>query len=784
MKRLQITLKGIVQGVGFRPFVYNLARDLGLKGTIKNTSDGLVIDVEGLETATFIKQLAQSPPPLARIEEITYEVLPLLNYPDLKILPSENTGRFTLLSPDISICEDCLRELFDPKDRRYQYPFINCTNCGPRYTITLEVPYDRPKTTMAVFQMCPQCLKEYNDPTNRRFHAQPNACPDCGPSLSFVSINGPSTDTLDPLTQAIQTIKGGGIVAIRGLGGFHLCCDAEVQEAVRLLRRRKRRSNKPFAIMLPNPEHVRAICELSPEEVELLVSNRRPIVLLRKLTPHTAGIKIAEAVSPGNGYFGCMLPYTPLHYLLFYYNSKTPLFRALVMTSANVAEEPIVKDNEQAIIKLSHFADGLLLHNRDIFMGVDDSVVKVINHEPQEVFIRRARGYVPEAITIASDGEDVLGVGADIKNAFAITKGRFAIIGQHIGDMENEETLRFFEEVLNNLSQVYNFRAQAIGYDMHPDYLSARWAKDFAKRHSLLAFALQHHHCHIASVIAEHGLQGRVLGAALDGAGYGTDGNLWGSEFLLCEGSRFERLAAFEYMPMPGGDKAAKECWRPALGLIRTNTSDIDYWHIVERLGFIERYGRDRLQNITQIIDKGFMTPLSSGAGRLFDAVAAIVGCCEHNTFEGEAAMVLEGLLNDLGDMALTEAYPYLIKRLSNHERIQYRISFRDTLMAIIEDLFSGLPPKNVSLRFHNTLSRTVIEMLTMLSELYDCQQIALSGGVWQNSYMLRCVKGALINKGLKVYCNTKVPTNDGGIALGQVYIVRELMKGGTDEQA
>lgn len=793
MKRCVITVKGIVQGVGFRPFVYNLASRLSLKGTIKNTLEGLVIDLEGDEPERLLSEISQNHPPLAKIDELQVEYLEPLGISGLRIVSSEGSGRFTLLSPDVSICEDCLKELSDPSDRRYGYPFTNCTNCGPRYSITFRVPYDRQNTTMSVFEMCPDCHREYHDPSNRRFHAQPNACPSCGPEVFLVDAKGVLKGIRDDaLAQVISILKSGGIVAVKGLGGFHLCCNAEDESAVALLRRRKRKSNKPFALMLPTVEHVASICEMSDTERAVLTSNKRPIVLMKKLSDRSSKIKIAKSVSPNNRYFGCMLPYTPLHYLLFYHNCAESHFNALVMTSGNLAEEPIVKDNDLAIQKLSPFVDALLMHNRDIFVAIDDSVVRVVetdlvveNSEPTNqkrttftTFIRRARGYVPEAIVIGDEGDDVLGVGADIKNAFAIAKGRYGIMSQHIGDMENEETLRFFQGVLDTLCTVYGFNAIAVGYDMHPDYLSTRWAIQYCQKRGIRGFALQHHHCHIASVIAEEGLEGRVVGVAFDGSGYGTDGNIWGSEFMVCDGTDFHRVAFFQYLPLPGGDRAVKECWRVVLGFLRSNLTDQDYWSVLDRLGFSQRYGRDRIENLTKLIDVKKMSPLSSGAGRYFDAVSALLGICDRNTFEGEAAMALESMVDDY---ALSRSGHYHYSIIENHatDKPQYAVEFKDMAYEILQDVISQEPVSSIATRFHNTLKSVVIELAVRLAEQYNTNKVVLSGGVFQNLCLLRSTMEGLSSNGLNVYCNKKVPANDGGIALGQVYIVRELLKRG-----
>ncbi len=585
--RTRILVKGIVQGVGFRPFVYNLAESLNLKGYVINSSKGVTIEIEGEESDTFVSRLTSEAPPLSEIMSVDTVKLPFQGFPDFQIRKSEDEGSFTLVSADVSVCKDCFREMLDRNDRRYLYPFINCTNCGPRYTITQSIPYDRPNTTMSVFRMCPDCDREYHNPRDRRFHAQPNACPVCGPQVALkvkgrkVKVNRKE----NPIKEAIKLLKDGYIIAVKGLGGFHIACDATNRKAVETLRLKKRRSNKPFALMSPDIETIRTFCEVSQEEEDVLVSNRRPIVLLKK-----AADNLPEAVSPHNPCIGFMLPYTPLHYLLFHYPVDADAgsnFEALVMTSGNISEEPIVTDNDEALQKLSDIADAFLVHDRDIFMRVDDSVVRVIDSQsavnnkksqspekkpqPMIYFIRRSRGYVPDPIRLHEEGPEVLGCGADLKNIFTLTKGSFAIPGQHIGDMENYETLKFYEESLRNLKSVYRVNPVALAYDLHPMYLSTQWA---LRQENIRKISIQHHYAHVASVMAEKGLKGPVIGVTFDGTGYGTDGNLWGGEFLVADIEGFKRAGHLRYIPLPGGESAVREPWRIAVSFIRDIAGD------------------------------------------------------------------------------------------------------------------------------------------------------------------------------------------------------------------
>jgi len=778
MNRVLIKIKGVVQGVGFRPFVYNLAKSLNLKGTVANTAEGVSIDIEGDDVTSFLDRLPKEAPPLSVIKNIDVSALPFHGYEDFEILKSKDSGSFTLISPDVSICSDCLKEMTDRENRRYLYPFINCINCGPRYTITHAIPYDRPNTTMAVFKMCPECETEYNDPSNRRFHAQPNACAKCGPQFEFQISSRTNRDKFqiknkaaDPLEKTIEILKQGGIVAIKGLGGFHIACDATNKDTVERLREKKRRSNKPFALMAPDTEIIKNYCDISEKEKELLTSNKSPIVLLRKKNSST----LPEAISPNNQYLGFMLPYTPLHYLLFYYPihpfTHSPIhhnFDALVMTSGNLAEEPLVTDNNEALSKLSDIADAFLIHNRDIFMRADDSVIRpgLGGRGWRSLFIRRSRGYAPEPISLDDEGPEVLGCGADIKNTFTLTKGNYAVPSQHIGDMENYETLRFFEESLSNLKKIYRVNPVAVGYDLHPNYLSTKWA--LAQSQSQIQYiGIQHHYAHVASVMAENGLKRKVIGVAFDGTGYGTDGNLWGSEFLIAAIDDFKRAGHFKYIPLPGGETAIREPWRIALSYIRcfAGTEVMDF---LKSAGFVEKYGEEKIKSILGIIDNRDFSPLSSGAGRLFDAVSAILGICDKNTFEGEAAMALESYTTD----DIDEDYP---ANIGLKDKIE--IDFCLTLFRLIQDMTKGIGKDVIATKFHNTIVTVIAGVVQRLGMIYKLHDVVLSGGVFQNMYLLKNTIDRLKSIGMNVYTNEKAPANDAGISLGQAYIVRERIK-------
>lgn len=810
---LRIFVTGLVQGVGFRPFIYTLATQMSLKGFVVNTSEGVIINAEGKNLERFIERIRAEAPPLARITAIDIAPAEPCGYRDFAILESRDEGRFTLISPDVAVCSDCIKEVFDSTDRRYLYPFTNCTNCGPRYSITRSVPYDRMNTTMNVFTMCSDCSAEYHNPSDRRFHAQPNACPKCGPSLAFKVQSSKfkaENNISDHVASAIKLLKQGAIVAVKGLGGFHLACDASNKEAVERLRERKRRSNKPFALMSPDVQTIKKYCFVADGDEALLESPSRPIVLMRKREE----VSLPDAVAPKNSYLGFMLPYTPLHYLLFRFPG-TPGFEALVMTSANLSEEPIVISNSEAMEKLSGIADAFLFHNRDIFMRVDDSVIKLrtekselrsknINAwylpDPSQLsdsisqfsvpnsqfsFIRRSRGYAPGPILLKDDGPDVLGCGADIKNTFTITKGRYAVISQHIGDMENYETLRFFEETLTNLKAVYRAEPVAIVHDLHPRYLSTQWAlsrcrNDGTVRTDAVAqvpgfndpvpcYGIQHHYAHIASVMAEHGLKEKVIGVAFDGSGYGEDGTLWGGEFLIADIAGFKRAGHIRYIPLPGGETAIREPWRISVSYLK-ETAGREVWDYLKPTGFIEKYGEALIDNILKISENKQFSPLSSGAGRLFDAVSALIGVCDRNTFEGEAAIALESLV----DEGRSEDYPVDISF-----REVMEIDFSHMILRIIDDMQRNPDLRLISTRFHNTVAAAICSVVLKLSLTHNIRRTVLSGGVFQNSYLLSMVREKLVSEGLAVHLHETVPCNDACISLGQAYIIRERMKAG-----
>ena len=760
MRRLRLIVRGTVQGVGMRPRVHALATGLGLSGFIANAERGVVIEVEGPAAAGFEQALRDGIPPLARIESINAADIPPLGDEGFEIRQSGSGQAFALVPPDTATCPACLAEFNDPSDRRYRYPFINCTDCGPRYSITVRIPYDRPNTTMARFKMCAACEAEYRDPSSRRFHAEPNACPVCGPRLTLMP-GGPDGPVARgsvaeaALKGATRMLQDGRILAVKGIGGFHIACDAMNGGAVRALRGRKRKSNKPFALMARDIETIRAHCDVTSAEAEVLLSAARPIVLLKRGTPSP----LPDAVAPGSPYLGFMLPYAPLHHLLL---ERIPL---LVMTSGNLAEEPIVIDNYDAAKRLGALCDALLLHDRPIFMRVDDSVVRVTGRG-ETLMHRRGRGFVPLPIMLHEEGPDVLASGAELKNTLALTSGRMAVVSQHIGDMENLETLEFFEETLNNLKAAYGATPVALAHDLHPGYLSTRWAL----RQSLKLIAVQHHHAHVGSVMAEHGLGGPGLGIVLDGAGYGTDNTLWGGEFLITDGAGFERAGHLMPVPLPGGDTAVREPWRMAVSYLHQSTGRDEGATIalLQRLGFPDRYGETLVRNVLKVC--GMAMP-SSGMGRLFDAAAALAGICDRSTFEGEAPIVLTaaamrawGRPHDPYGYSITGTAPAVL-------------DFSSAIAGIINDTLSGVSRDEIAARFHRTVIEAVVTLGGGIHASRGLNWAALSGGSFQNPLLLDGVREGLEALGIKVYINMRVPLNDGGISLGQAFLAREVLK-------
>jgi len=758
--RLRISIRGVVQGVGFRPFVYQLASRHNMKGWVCNTSGDVKIDVEGKRAALdqFLSDLEALAPPLARIESISTNSEPAIGYEHFEIRGSiSEEGKYQLVSPDIATCPACLKELLSPDDRRYRYPFTNCTNCGPRFTIIEDIPYDRPKTTMRNFKMCPQCQQEYDDPLDRRFHAQPNACPRCGPSLQLVDGRGNPVPEGDVLAATSKLLKAGRIIAIKGLGGFLLACDATSDKTVELLRKRKGRPSKPLAVMLATIKEVKEHCQVSSAEEELLTSPQCPIVLLTWKT----GSSISRLVAPQLNYLGVMLPYTPLHHVLL---RETGL--PLVMTSGNLSEEPIAKDNDEAMRRLPGIADYFLLHNRDIYARYDDSVAMVERGKPQ--LIRQARGYAPYAIHLPFTAKQVLACGAELKNTFCLTRDEYAFLSQHIGDMENLETLEHFEATIELYQRLFRIQPDTVAYDMHPEYLSTKYALAMAAEFADMTFIpVQHHHAHIVSCMIDNGLPEPVIGVAFDGTGFGSDGHIWGGEFLLADYRGFERLGHFQYIPLPGGAAAIDRPYRMAISYLLSLLGEDA---LNQSLPFLSRIDSFEVDLIKKQIEKGINSPLTSSSGRLFDAVSALIGIRGRIDYEAQAAIELEMV----ADESETGNYPFSII-----EKNGINIVHLDELfLAIITDIGRGVSSASISMKFHRTVAQMVVQMCRHLVNRTGVNKVALSGGVFQNRLLLRLTAAALEEAGLSVLTHSEVPTNDGGVSVGQAVIANFTQEG------
>jgi len=756
--RLVIRVYGIVQGVGFRPFIFRLAREHGLKGTVRNTSGQVEIDVEGtpLGLEGFLADIRTRAPAAARIEQITTEQGPAAGHRDFKIIESlPQPGHYQPLSPDLATCPACRAEIFDPANRRYRYPFTNCTNCGPRFTIITDIPYDRPATTMQPFTMCPDCLEEYHDPADRRFHAQPNACPVCGPSLQLADCSGKAVEG-DVIGTAAGLLLDGRIIALKGLGGFQLACDATNEASVARLRQRKNRPAKPLAVMVKDITHARKLCRLSPDEERLLASPASPIVLAR-----TAAGSLAPAIAPGLKYLGIMLPYTPLHHLLMQ-EAGIPL----VMTSGNLSEEPIACADQEALTRLSNIADYFILHNRDIYSRYDDSVTMWA--AGAERVIRRARGYAPLPVELAFDCLPVLGTGADMKGSFCLARGKHAFLSQYIGDLDNAEALKHYEQTLGIYRHLFRIEPATIACDLHPDYQSTRYAEKLQSEMPGSGLVrVQHHHAHIASIMAENGEEGPVIGVALDGTGYGSDGAIWGGEFMLVGYQGFKRLAHLEYLPLPGGDAATRKPYRTAAGYLY-RLMGREY---LEKLPwFCRLIAPEEFGIMTRQIDRQINTPLTSSCGRLFDAVAALTGVNRVIEYEAQAAIELEMAATGT-ETGVPEYYPFEVSRRGEVKIIGLKGLFN----AIIEDIKSEMPPEVIAARFHQSLAAMIARVCRRLSEETGTHRIALSGGVFQNRLLLRLVANQLENSGLAAITHRIIPSNDSCIALGQVAVAHHL---------
>ncbi|MFN2292172.1 MAG: carbamoyltransferase HypF [Anaerolineae bacterium] len=766
--RKQVSVRGVVQGVGFRPFVYRLAHDHGLSGWVLNHSGGVEIEVEGQEASleAFVHDLTAEAPPLARIIAVEVQDTAPAGYQDFEIRHSvAEAGRYQLISPDIATCDDCRHELLDPADRRYRYPFTNCTNCGPRFTIIRDIPYDRPLTTMQPFAMCPECQREYDNPLDRRFHAQPNACPVCGPHVWLEAADRPGL----PLAERDEAMRGaarllleGQVLAIKGLGGFHLACDATNAVAVERLRARKGRPAKPLAVMMATLDEIQRHCIVSEAEEALLTSQQCPIVLLRWRDDST----VVEGVAPGNRYLGVMLPYTPLHHVLL-----RDVGRPLVMTSGNLSEEPIAQDNDEAHRRLGHLADAFLLHNRDIYARYDDSVVFVADLPGRDVpqFIRRSRGYAPFPVRLPFESRRILAVGPELKNTFCLARDDFAFLSQHIGDMENLETLEHFEASIELFKHLFRVEPELVAYDLHPEYFATKYALAEATHaaSTVPRIPIQHHEAHIAACLADNGHQpeaGPVIGVAWDGTGLGRDGHIWGGEFLVGGYQGFRRAAHLEYLPMPGGEAAIRHPWRLAVGYLQS---------LAGRAPVLSGIDQQALDIVRQQVARGLNTPLTSAVGRLFDAVAALAGVRQTVTYEAQAAIELEMLATDWaarqGAGERPAAYPFRLEQVEG----QTIVRLRRLLEAVEEDRARGVSAGEIGWRFHRTMAELLVGVCQRIAGMGGPRTVALSGGCFQNRLLLALALPRLERAGFEVLLHQQTPCNDGGVSLGQVALAQ-----------
>ncbi len=755
LQGLQIKVKGIVQGVGFRPFVFGLAKQFNLTGWVRNSSSGVEIVLNGVKPALegFLYELNSHPPTLARIDElVTFDISPD-NFKDFTILPSlSEEGKFVPISPDMSICLDCTKEMFDPANHRYRYPFINCTNCGPRFSIIQDIPYDRPKTTMAGFQMCEVCEKEYLDPLDRRFHAQPIACPDCGPQIWFEANGVKIAEREAALQTAREWLKSGKIIAIKGIGGFHLACDASNDASVSTLRNRKKRSDKAFALMAFSQEIIEKYCKVSDAEATLLNSPQHPIVLLQNKFSGS----ISSHVAPGQKTLGFMLPYTPLHLLLLEPDLNFP--EVMVMTSGNISEEPVAYEDMDAVGRLSSIADGFLLNDRPIHMRVDDSVYQIFNDQPYP--IRRSRGYAPDAVKLPEVTLPTLACGAELKNTFCLTREDYAFVSHHIGDLENYETLASFESGIEHFKCLFRIEPELIVSDLHPDYLSSKYALNLSQKYNLPLIQVQHHHAHLVSCLADNDWTSNdpVIGLTFDGTGLGTDDVIWGGEILVGGYSNYERRFHLTETPLPGGDAAIRHPSRIALAYLAE--FGIEWDPNLFPVASVCAQDRTLLRSM---LTHNLNTPKTTSMGRLFDAVSSLIGIRQTATYEGQAAIELETACDPF------EISAYDIPT-SDHE-----ILLKPLFEQILNDLYAHLHPGQISARFHNGLAQMVAKVCREIRSETSIRTVAFSGGVWQNRTLLGKTIILLEKENFNLLLHHQVPTNDGGISLGQVMIANKI---------
>ena len=747
----KIVVKGIVQGVGFRPFIYKNATKNNLKGFVNNTSKGVFVEVEGYEEdiTSFIKEIREKPPVLSKITDIKIIDKEIEGYTDFKIIESvEEEEAITLLSPDIATCDDCLADISDVNNRRYRYPFTNCTNCGPRFSITKKVPYDRGNTTMDVFQMCSECREEYTEPLNRRFHAQPNGCSKCGPRVFICDKEGQEITSKDPIKDIAKEIKNGKIVAIKGIGGFHLACDAKNKEVINELRKRKKRLRKPLAVMMRDIETVKKYCDVNELEERILLGNKKPILLLDK---KRNSLLPKELTNYQNGKLGVMLPYTPVHHILF-----SEDIDILVMTSANISGEPMVYKNHEAIEKLKGIADFYLMNNRHIYIPIDDSVSRVILGK--ERVLRNARGYAPKSMEI-KDMAYSIALGANSNNTFAIANNENIFFSNYIGDLANYNTWQHYINSLEHMKGIYKIDPKSYFYDLHPNFYQNELLKGIKTK----KIGIQHHHAHIVACMAEHSLEEEVIGIAFDGTGYGIDGKLWGGEFFICDKERFKRLAHLNYVALPGGEGAIREPWKIAISYLYDIFKE-DY------AAYVPKHLQEKKhQIITEIIKKDINSPKASSIGRLFDAVAALLGFDAKITFQGEAAI-------DLENLCCRDDQSFYQYNISLEDGI-YIIDCKPLIKSVVIEVIDGIDKELIARRFHNTIIKFTIELCEILRKEYNLSSVVLSGGVFQNEILLINIYKELIKRDFKVYIHEQIPANDEGISIGQMIIGNEISK-------
>ncbi len=746
IRSYEIKIYGVVQGVGFRPYIYNQAIKYNIKGWVSNQGSAVLMDIVGdrENIKEFLLSIIKNPPALAKIEKIEIYLEVLKGWNNFKIVPSsveENGIKF--MGTDVSICPDCINDISDHADNRYHYSFANCTNCGPRYSLIKKLPYDRDNTTMEIFKMCPNCEKEYNDPTNRRFHAQTNCCPNCGPKLSLLNNMGEEIICSDEVVMTIDMLKNGEIVAIKGVGGFHLACDAHNADTVKILRQRKKRPHKPFAVMVKDIEEAKKLCFVNKYEENILLSNKRPIVLLEK----KENANLPDIVALNMKKLGIMLPYTPLHYLLFQ-NDIT----CLVMTSGNKSNSPIQFENEKAFENLRTIADYFLIHNRDINIPVEDSVVKTVCNK--EIVVRASRGYTPFIFPMNYNIE-ILALGAEDKSTFCLSQNQYLYMSQYIGDLKNYDTYMNFEKAIDNMRALLSFKPELIVHDMYTTYQSSKYALS----HTVKKIQVQHHHAHMVSCMVEHKLFGPVIGVIFDGTGLGTDGNIWGGEFLIGTRKNFIRAGHFRHVTIQGGDKSIKEPWRIAVSYLRS----INY----EFNDIINEIDKKSIYAVNQAIDSKLNCYETSSVGRFFDCIASLLNIRQHITYDAQAAIELENIM----DPSVKDEYPFT----TCDENEVYIIEYKDILLSVISDIKMGKSTSFISAKFHNTLASATTDLVIKISKKYKLKNVVLSGGVFENSYLLISVINKLEKDNFLVYYNQQIPTNDGGISVGQLAIAEAM---------